>query len=834
MLDYRHRLFPAASDHPDIVTIVIDDDSLDQIGRWPWPRRYLAHLVSTCHEAGAKQVVLDIVMPEEQSEEALISGVTDYSFYEPNTVLFRQGAPQIIDNDAALYQALNRSGNVLLAFFGKLEGETFEREQKPDDKESLALSSQVHEVLRANPEWQFSDTFSYLWPTKDFSVRDPSYHKLLREYLRSKAKLLYERYGFMRAGEDVAIPIISLEQLTPPFLRFAEANVLDSGFVSSKKDSDGVVRRMPLLGRYKDRLYKQLALASACQVLGVREEDIDLSHPDQIILGQPNIVIPLEEDGQMIIAWTGADWRDKLNTSYVPATQILQVYDLEQAWTKNNQSLTTIRQGWQKMGVDEEMLRTIPNDLSGIPAEERKMYIQLRQQLGIAEQLRRANLDLAQQTEQAKQTLHDSLGGKIVLVGSVATGAPDFVVTPHSKLTPGIVVHRNVLNTILQEAFIYRMPRSTEILIILLLGTLMTVIAGISRPLVSGLALLLLAPATVGMNFWIGFGLCHYWIAVVSPVAAILASFTAVTFYREVTEGRAKRRITARFKQYAPPTVVDRIVSTASQVSLAGEKRELSCFFSDLAGFTSISEKLGPEKTVSVLNIYLDRMTEVLDRYYATINKFEGDGIFAFFGAPVEPENQAKLACLAAIDTQKELAKLVDEQRKSNPEFPSLQKRVGISTGEAVVGDCGSHRRFDYTAIGDTVNLGARLESANKAFGSKMMICETTFQKAVNAIEARYLGRVRVVGKEKGVGIYELCGVSGEIDDPQKTYNEQFAGAVRFFQERQFDKAVQGFETCLQVRPDEKAAILYLRTCRHIVTEGIPSDFSGGIELTEK
>ena len=122
----------------------------------------------------------------------------------------------------------------------------------------------------------------------------------------------------------------------------------------------------------------------------------------------------------------------------------------------------------------------------------------------------------------------------------------------------------------------------------------------------------------------------------------------------------------------------------------------------------------------------------------------------------------------------------------------------------------------------------------NKAFGSKIMICETTYAKAADSIEARYLGRVRVVGKEKGVGIYELCGVTGEIDETQKEYNEQFAGAVRLFQEQQFEKAIQEFETYLQVLPVEKAAILYLHTSRQIVTEGASSDFSGCIELTEK
>ena len=829
MLDYRHRLFPAASDHPDIVTVVIDDDSLDQIGRWPWPRRYLAQLVSTCHEAGAQQIVLDIILPNEQSVEYHVAGVTDYSFYEPNFTSIHPPQYIKLDNDSELFQTLNQSGKVVLSCFAPLAGDSDEME-----KEDLALIHQVNHLLEENRDLQFKEVFGHIRPTKNIADRDPSYYKLLRVYIRARAKLLFERHGFTRSAEQIAIPIISLTKFIPPFLRFTEANILDSGFVNAVEDSDGVVRCMPLLGRYEGRLYKQLAFACACQALKVTEKDIDLSQGGRIILLNPPIEIPLDENGQMIIAWTGTDWRDKLNTSYIPADQILQVYDRQQAWIKNEQSLTAILQHWQTMGLDEAMVRTIPTDLSEAPESERGQYVMLRHQLRNVEQLREGNLDLEQQIKQTKQALHELMGGKIVLVGSIATAAPDFVVTPHSELTPGIVVHRNVLNTILQKAFIYRVPRSAEILMILFLGTLMTVITGIARPLISGLAVVLLTIATVGLNFWLGFGVGHYWITVVSPAMAILASFTAVTFYREVTEGRAKRRITARFKQYAPPTVVDRIVSTAKEVSLAGEKRELSCFFSDLAGFTSISEKLGPEKTVSVLNIYLDRMTEVLDRYYATINKFEGDGIFAFFGAPVELPNQAQLACLAAIDSQQELDKLVAEQRKVNPEFPMLKKRIGVSTGEVVVGDCGSYRRFDYTAIGDTVNLGARLESANKAFGSKIMICETTYQKAAAAIAARYLGRVRVVGKEQGVGIYELCGISGEIDDPQNQYNEQFAAAVRLFQEQQFEKAIKEFEKCLQVRLVEKAVILYLQTCRQFIAEGAPGDFSGCIELTEK
>jgi len=825
MLDYRHRLFPAASDHPDIVTIVIDDEDLKQIGRWPWPRRKLADLVRICHEAGAKQLVLDINLPEEQLREAFVPGVTDISAYEPAPELIGEPQPQIIDNDGLFIKAVRQAPIVMLPFYAELtRAELSEKESRPRQKEL----AQVRSLFVKGQTPDFKTVFTRIWPKKNFQHHDPDWQRLLQLYIWSRSMRALGEFSFTRTPAEISIPMFSLYGVTPPHANLAEA-ISNTGFVSVQEDSDGNVRRMPLLAIWEGKLYKQLAFAAACEALGVRNESIDLSQNRRIILDEQNIHIPLDEQGNMLIAWTDL-WERQEEELYLPSRSVLRKADLEQSQRDNEEQL-------RQISDYQYYVNSAGTDPNLLDEESRRMLTVIRQRLTKMEDpqvLEQANQDLQRQIEEANTWLRQCLDGKTVLVGSTATALADFVVTPQSKLTPGIVVHRNVMNTILQEAFIHRASRSAEILLIMLLGTLMTVITGIARPLVSGLAVVLLGSATIGLNFWFGFGVCHYWIAVVSPVTVILVNFTSITFYREITEGRAKRRITSRFKQYAPPAVVDRIVSTTKEVSLAGEKRELSCFFSDLAGFTSISEKLGPEKTVSVLNIYLDRMTEVLDRYYATINKFEGDGIFAFFGAPVELENQARLACLAAIDTQKELDKLVEEQRKRNPDFPSLKKRVGISTGEVVVGDCGSYRRFDYTAIGDTVNLGARLESANKAFGSKIMICETTYDKAADSIEARYLGRVRVVGKEKGVGIYELCGVTGEIDDLQKEYNEQFAGAVRLFQEQQFEKAIQEFETYLQVRPVEKAAILYLHTCRQIVTEGPPPNFSGCIELTEK
>jgi adenylate cyclase len=273
---------------------------------------------------------------------------------------------------------------------------------------------------------------------------------------------------------------------------------------------------------------------------------------------------------------------------------------------------------------------------------------------------------------------------------------------------------------------------------------------------------------------------------------------------------------------------------SSGNVIFAGEERVLSCFFSDIAGFTSVSERLGPTKTVRILNMYLDRMTEVLDSFDATINKFEGDGIFAFFGAPIELPEHSRLSCMAAISVQDALTNLCVEQRKLDDEFPNLTMRVGISTGVVVVGDCGSHRRFDYTAIGDTVNLAARLESANKAFGSKNMICQRTYDEAKEYIETRYLGQVRVVGKKNSVGIYELLGKSGTVSGEQKEFSQLFEKAVRFFQEKQFVKSETQLRKCLDKRPGDKSIQLYLSTIERFNKDGVPEDFDGGIELVSK
>jgi class 3 adenylate cyclase/CHASE2 domain-containing sensor protein len=812
MLDQRHRMFPLVQNDPRVAVLVIDDNSLQQLGRWPWPRKTLADLITLCRKAGATQVALDIIMPEEQPIEFFLEGTTGVSRYEPPPQLAGTPAPRKIDNDAELVAALEKNPIVTLPFY-------------IGSAEPLKTDQSVRELLEANPNLSFEQLYHAAQPGGNISIRDPEYYQLLQGFMRYKAIGYLNRFSVDLTDRPVNVSLYEISNFTPPIPDFARATA-NSGFVSVLADKDGHVRRIPLIARCGNRCYGQFAFVTLCKSLGLTLDRLDLSDPDFIRFRDHDLKIPIDQDGRMNIAWAKG-WAD---ANCISITNAAKIWDIEAKIAQNENQLRLI---------DELtfQLSTVPADLSGFDDPTRQKIEQMRSdlgRLGNRDELIAVNNDLRNQSREASEKLRNRLDGKIVLVGSITTGVPDFYITPMGGATPGVMVHRNILNTLLQWAFIHRPPRGLEIAMILALGLLMTGVASYFRPLVSGMTLGGLMALIFGLNFCLEFAHWHYWVAVVAPLAAVLAAFTAVTFYRQITERHAKRQITAKFKQYTSPALVDRIVHSGGTINFAGETRTITCFFSDLQGFTTVSEKLGPQKTVAILNIYLDRMTEVLDRYDATVNKFQGDGIFAFFGAPVAMPDHCRLACLAALDAQTELERLVRDQRVNQPDFPPLKMRIGMSAGEVVVGDCGSQRRFDYTAIGDTVNLASRLEGANKAFGTRTMICERIFNDVRRQIEARYLGKVRVVGKNISVGVYELLAQAPAIEKTIAHYRDVFQRGVEDFQNVRFDKAGEAFAECLAIRPDDKAAILYRDTIRELTSRPLPIDFDGSLELTSK
>jgi len=349
-------------------------------------------------------------------------------------------------------------------------------------------------------------------------------------------------------------------------------------------------------------------------------------------------------------------------------------------------------------------------------------------------------------------------GEKIVLVGPTFLDSHDFFSTPFLESKKGekyplfgVEVHANVINTILQKKFIRSTSPIINRLIIFLGGVLVTLLSLRLSPLKGALSVSLIVLLYLVTSIWLfARGIL---LTTTAPVLTFGGVFISQVVFKYFTEEREKRRIRGMFQKYVSPDVVEKLIQDPTKLTLGGEKRVLSVLFSDIRGFTSISEKLVPEEVLSQLNQYLTAMTAVVLRNGGMLDKYVGDAIMAVFGAPLELENHALAACRTALDMMEELRSLQEGWQDESK--PILDIGIGIHTGEMVIGNVGSPKRMDYTVIGDNVNLASRLEGVNKELGTHIIISESTYELVKGHIAVRGLGEVKVKGKEKQVAIYE-------------------------------------------------------------------------------
>ncbi|MBP1711368.1 MAG: adenylate/guanylate cyclase with Chase sensor, partial [Deltaproteobacteria bacterium] len=335
-----------------------------------------------------------------------------------------------------------------------------------------------------------------------------------------------------------------------------------------------------------------------------------------------------------------------------------------------------------------------------------------------------------------------------VLFGFSAPGLFDLRPTPVSGVYSGVEISATMLDNLLANDFIQPVPTALVIfltlLIALLAGMATSSASGISRSVLvyvlSICAPVILCLIAYRLGFWLPL--------VVQEVGVVVTLFSAGLIYY-TTEGRQKMFIKNAFKQYLSPAVIDQIIMHPERLKLGGERRMLSIFFSDLEGFTGISEGLDPEALTNLLNVYLSAMTDIIHEEGGTVDKFEGDAIIAFWNAPLEQPDHAIRCVRAALRCQARLAQMQPDFHKRLGK--DLNMRIGINTGYAVVGNMGSHSRFDYTMIGDAVNLAARLEGINKQFGTYTLISQTSMQQMGGVFPVREISRVAVVGRREPV-----------------------------------------------------------------------------------
>ncbi|MEW6671520.1 MAG: adenylate/guanylate cyclase domain-containing protein [Thermodesulfobacteriota bacterium] len=422
---------------------------------------------------------------------------------------------------------------------------------------------------------------------------------------------------------------------------------------------------------------------------------------------------------------------------------------------------------------------------------------------------------------------------KIVIVGATAVGIYDLRVTPFSSVYPGVEIHANIIDNILSKHFLYQPSWAAvfDILGIVAGGLILGFIlprAGVFSGILSSL-LIFAGYIFVCQIFFIQKG---FILNLVYPLAVLLSVYVVITAYKYLVESRQKRFIKDAFSTYLAPSVVKQLIDSPEKLVLGGEKRNITAFFSDVQGFTSISEKLSPEKLVEILNEFLTEMTDIILKFEGTVDKFEGDAIIAFFGAPNDLENHAATACAATVEMQKRLVRLREKWKGEGK--PELMMRIGLCSGPAVVGNMGSKNRMDYTMMGDTVNTAARLEGVNKVYGTYTLISETTRRAAGNGFNFREIDKINVVGKKEPITVYQLLGYAGESDEGLDKVQENYARGLRAYQSQEWEQAIGFFSEVLKVTPDDGPSLSLLSRCQ-VLRENPPGkDWNGAFVIKHK
>ena len=749
MLDIRFNLEPQPTRSEKIVHVDIDDETLRKLG-FPCPRKYYADLIDILTECGSEAIVFDIsflepshlsvdrVKASELREE--IKGRQDE--IEKDTIKIvekfsKEGAPQdispymtqlkdgvgealylldrkidsaLLDEDALVARSIQRGKNIFLPFFF------------PAEKTREVISP--HEAL-------FIEKFSL---------------PLLEEKLEEND--LYK-------AEFISLPIETFSQ-----------HITGSGFVNAGSlDKDGAMRRIPLLWEYKGKLFPQLTFSSFLTLDKVNLEIVPGKH-----IKAGDIIIPVDKKIRMIIHWAGK-WEKAF--THIPFYGIIE---LKQRRDKLENHLLYLDQKYTSgrlSGLKKELeLSTTPSKalLKEIDAAKKDVFKFLEKNiekipLGVPKRDELENdyklIDVPREmVRKAKDRITQLVKGKICFVGLTGTGAHDRRPIPLQPDYPMVGLHSNVLNTILTKSFIREAGPLLNFVIFALAGLLVAIITPRLSPW-KGMAISFLI-------VFLFIALCQFLfqknglaIQMAAPIILIISSFIAITSYRYITEEKEKKWVKRAFSHYLAPKIMDEILADPSKLGLGGKRQELTVLFSDIRGFTTYCEKRAPEEIIPILNEYLDVMSNVILKYNGTLDKYVGDEIVAFFGAPATkiPMNHAEMASRAALGMFEELKKLREKWKKEGKE--PLDFGVGINTGQMMVGNMGSTNRLDYTVIGDEVNLGARVEALTRDYNVRIVITQSTYDKIRDLVEVKKLGETTVKGKAQPVVIYELLSFRG-------------------------------------------------------------------------
>lgn len=710
--DMRMRVQPTKLNDA-IVIVNIDEKSLKEYGQWPWKRSIIANMIEKLtDEYHVKAVGVDAVFPEPDGSSGL----------------------QVLE-DLAKKELKGDQG-----FVNQMD--SLRTQLDFDDRLAKTLAGRPV-VLGFSLSNEVDDLSKGLLPTPAFTDEE-----LGGRHLESA---VFNKY----TGN---LPVL-------------QKAAIAGGFFNPSPDSDGVIRRIPLLAKFGTAFYESLSLATARVALNASKV-------------KP---VFLQSDG-------------------VNSQNYLNEYGNIEAIKLNSSPRLTVP-------LEPLMTALIQYKSKGGPHGGGFVYVSAADVI-------------------KKLLPENKLANKIVLIGTTSAGLKDLRTAPVGLDFPGVEMHANVIASILDGDFKRRpdTSRAFEVVQVILLGLLLTVALSRFKALAAIFFTSMTFVVVVGFNYWM-----YQSYDLVLPLASALLLISALFVFNLAWgyfyESRKLRGVINRFGEYVAPELVAEMAEAPDSYTMEGESRELTIMFSDVRGFTTISESLEAATLREFTNIYLTAMSEEIRGNRGTLDKYIGDAVMAFWGAPVRFEDHARLAVTTALKMQITAKKLSEDFIQRG--WPELRIGIGINTGEVRVGDMGSNIRRAYTVMGDAVNLSSRLEGITKVYGVGVVVGEAT-RTAAAEFAYRELDRVRVKGKTQPISIFEPIAIAASIDDAQSALLELWHQALDDFRAQQWDVAEKSFLSYLEVRAEDLAAQVFLERIAHYRQNPLPADWDGVATFVSK
>jgi adenylate cyclase len=858
----------AIPENPSILLLDVDDLAISKVGVWPWSRDTMANGLVLMREFGAGYAVFDIEYVNKSPR-----GVDPVVLNQDVPDAFNLEFAQIQSNVQQLFDAI-RLGNIPIKdapkYIAELTGLTDQGKAKLLD--TVRLVERDNDVFLGQAARFFGSAF--LTVNSDPLTSD------------TKPDTVVEQYAL----DHLSLPNVTVEQdpvhpataLTPAILPIIQG-ARGAGFPNVVVDPDGVRRRIDLIKSYQGKYFASLAFRPLLAWLG--EPPIILKRGSILLKGAKvpgkgtrDVDIPLSYDGRFLINWSPKTFLNSFR--HLSFYELVYHHDAESDLLNNLRAMS--QPGWLSYDKGETGLLDIysyteslkKNMLAGGDLSQMDDYIKARNLFfdsvggflngdaqsriladvdaflagkGLSESDRKNGEEVKAQVPKyfddtrliyanlmkTRQILAKNLPGAYCIIGNTATSTTDIGVNPFVGEYMNVGTHASVANTILQVRFLNQMPWWFGIILALVFAAAVTFTILNMDPLRSTIVGFVFVVVLLGL-FIAYFLLTGVYLDSMTPVASVFLTFVALTVVKFLRTERERSFVRNAFGHYLSADVINDLLSNPDKLKLGGEKKILTAMFTDVKGFSTISEVLDPQDLVRLLNMYLTEMSDIIMQLRGTIDKYEGDAIISFFGAPLDFEDHARRACQAAVWMRRAEMKL-NEKFLSEKLAPSpLHTRIGINTGEMVVGNMGTLQKMDYTMMGSSVNLAARLEGVNKQYGTWVMMSESTHDAIGDGFLVRKLDRVRVVGINTPVRLFELVEEKGMASKRLEEALGIFHAGLDAFEAKDWKKAEGAFQKVLEIEQEDGPAKRYLKMCEEFLAKPPADTWDGVFNLTSK